>query len=220
MHRLPRNPNLSRNLGHRSPRQHRPNRIQPLLDHRQRTSANPGLLSPTTSRNIVDQQAALAAKCQAPTDTRVSSTYRDRTVRAATNCRIRLYQIKAALRAGPSASHVLASLRAASRGGIAVGLDLWDRKRCAPATGTRYRWQTVRNLIAIADLPAPIGERALATSVVWADAEGRIHHVSPHEVHFHEVGALDSIAGIAGVSAALHSLEIDSVSASAIAVGS
>ena len=34
------------------------------------TSANPGLLSPTTSRNIIDQQVALAAKCQAPTDTR------------------------------------------------------------------------------------------------------------------------------------------------------
>jgi len=85
---------------------------------------------------------------------------------AATNCRVPLCQINAAPRAAPSASHVLDSLRAASRRGIAVGLDLWDRKRCAPATGRRYRWQTVRNLIAIADLPAPIGERALATSVV------------------------------------------------------
>ena len=36
MHRLTRNPDLGSHLGHRRPRQHRPNRIQPLLDNRQR----------------------------------------------------------------------------------------------------------------------------------------------------------------------------------------
>ena len=81
-------------------------------------------------------------------------------------------------------------------------------------------WRTVRDLIATADLPASTRDRALATFGRLADIEGRIHHVAPDEVHFHEVGALDSIADIVGVSAALHSLEIDSISASAIAVGS
>jgi pyridinium-3,5-bisthiocarboxylic acid mononucleotide nickel chelatase len=81
-------------------------------------------------------------------------------------------------------------------------------------------WRTVRDLIATADLPASTRDRALATFGRLADVEGRIHHVASEEVHFHEVGALDSIADIVGVSAALHSLEIDSVSASAIAVGS
>jgi uncharacterized protein (TIGR00299 family) protein len=80
-------------------------------------------------------------------------------------------------------------------------------------------WRTVRDLVVTADLPAPIRNRALATFGRLADVEGRIHHVPPDEVHFHEVGALDSIADIVGVSAALHSLEIDSISASAIAVG-
>jgi pyridinium-3,5-bisthiocarboxylic acid mononucleotide nickel chelatase len=81
-------------------------------------------------------------------------------------------------------------------------------------------WRTVRDLIATADLPTSTRDRALATFGRLADVEGRIHHVAPDEVHFHEVGALDSIADIVGVSAALHSLEINSVSASAIAVGS
>jgi pyridinium-3,5-bisthiocarboxylic acid mononucleotide nickel chelatase len=82
------------------------------------------------------------------------------------------------------------------------------------------QWRTVRDLIATADLPTSTRDRALATFGRLADVEGRIHHVAPEEVHFHEVGALDSIADIVGVSAALHSLEINSVSASAIAVGS
>jgi pyridinium-3,5-bisthiocarboxylic acid mononucleotide nickel chelatase len=81
-------------------------------------------------------------------------------------------------------------------------------------------WRTVRDLIATADLPTSTRDRALATFGRLADVEGRIHHMAPEEVHFHEVGALDSIADIVGVSAALHSLEINSVSASAIAVGS
>jgi pyridinium-3,5-bisthiocarboxylic acid mononucleotide nickel chelatase len=81
-------------------------------------------------------------------------------------------------------------------------------------------WTAVKDLIATANLPAPIGERALATFGRLAEAEGRIHHLPAEEVHFHEVGALDSIADIVGVAAALHSLEIDSISASAVAVGS
>jgi uncharacterized protein (TIGR00299 family) protein len=81
-------------------------------------------------------------------------------------------------------------------------------------------WRAVQDLIATADLPVPIRERALATFGRLAEAEGRIHHQPAAEVHFHEVGALDSIADIVGVAAALHSLEIDSISASAVAVGS
>ena len=81
-------------------------------------------------------------------------------------------------------------------------------------------WRVVKDLIATAELAAPIRQRALATFGRLAEAEGRIHHLPAADVHFHEVGALDSIADIVGVAAALHSLEIDSISASAIAVGS
>ena len=81
-------------------------------------------------------------------------------------------------------------------------------------------WSTIEDLIITADLAAPIREGALTTFGRLAEAEGRIHHHPAAEVHFHEVGALDSIADIVGVAAALHALEIDSISASAIAVGS
>jgi uncharacterized protein (TIGR00299 family) protein len=81
-------------------------------------------------------------------------------------------------------------------------------------------WHVVKDLITSADLVAPIRDRALATFDRLAEAEVRVHDLPAEEVHFHEVGALDSIADIVGVAAALHSLEIDSISASAIAVGS
>jgi pyridinium-3,5-bisthiocarboxylic acid mononucleotide nickel chelatase len=81
-------------------------------------------------------------------------------------------------------------------------------------------WRAIKDIIAKADLAAPIRDRALATFGRLAEAEVRVHELPPEEVHFHEVGALDSIADIVGVAAALHSLEIDSISASAVAVGS
>jgi pyridinium-3,5-bisthiocarboxylic acid mononucleotide nickel chelatase len=81
-------------------------------------------------------------------------------------------------------------------------------------------WRAINDLIATADLAAPIRKRAMATFGRLAEAEGRVHNLPAADVHFHEVGALDSIADIVGVAAALHSLEIDSISASAIAVGS
>jgi uncharacterized protein (TIGR00299 family) protein len=81
-------------------------------------------------------------------------------------------------------------------------------------------WRAIKDIIAKADLAAPIRDRALATFGRLAEAEVRVHDLPPEEVHFHEVGALDSIADIVGVAAALHSLEIDSISASAVAVGS
>jgi pyridinium-3,5-bisthiocarboxylic acid mononucleotide nickel chelatase len=81
-------------------------------------------------------------------------------------------------------------------------------------------WRAVQDLIAKAELAAPVRNRVLAIFGRLAEAEVRVHDLPLEEVHFHEVGALDSIADIVGVAAALHSLEVDSISASAVAVGS
>ena len=81
-------------------------------------------------------------------------------------------------------------------------------------------WRSIEHLIATAELPGPVRDRALASFQRLAAAEAKVHHVPQDHVHFHEVGALDSIADIVGVAAALHALKIDSISASAVAVGS
>ena len=53
-----------------------------------------------------------------------------------------------------------------------------------------------------------------------AEAEGKIHGVSPDEVHFHEIGAVDSIIDIAGAVIGLDLLGIEKVYCSKINTGS
>ncbi|HBV66410.1 MAG TPA: nickel pincer cofactor biosynthesis protein LarC [Rhodopirellula sp.] len=52
-----------------------------------------------------------------------------------------------------------------------------------------------------------------------AEAEAKVHGSTLEKVHFHEVGAIDSIADIVGTAVALDSLGIDTINASAVPTG-
>ena len=82
-------------------------------------------------------------------------------------------------------------------------------------------WPDIRDLLSPATpLADAVRSRALAVFTALADAEARVHGIPADQVHFHEVGALDSIADIVGVAAALESLAVTSISVGPIAVGS
>jgi uncharacterized protein (TIGR00299 family) protein len=81
-------------------------------------------------------------------------------------------------------------------------------------------WRDVRALLDAAVLPEAVRQRAEDTFARLARAEGAVHGVAPEDVHFHEVGALDAIADVVGVAAALHALAADRVVASPVALGS
>ncbi|HEU5483993.1 MAG TPA: LarC family nickel insertion protein, partial [Microlunatus sp.] len=82
------------------------------------------------------------------------------------------------------------------------------------------RWTTIRDSLTDAALPDAVRHRALATFARLAEAEAQAHGIPADDVHFHEVGALDSIADVVGVAAALADLEVATVSAGLVAVGS
>ncbi len=80
-------------------------------------------------------------------------------------------------------------------------------------------WRAIRSLIDDSGLAAAAKETALRIFGALAQAEASIHGVSVDDVHFHEVGAVDSIVDIVGTAVALDLLQIDTVYASPFAQG-
>jgi len=74
-------------------------------------------------------------------------------------------------------------------------------------------------IIDSANLPARAARRASDIFTRLARAEAQVHGCTIDEVHFHEVGAVDSIIDIVGATLALEQLQIDQVFCSVIPVG-
>ncbi|MBI3457394.1 MAG: nickel pincer cofactor biosynthesis protein LarC [Candidatus Rokubacteria bacterium] len=68
-------------------------------------------------------------------------------------------------------------------------------------------------------LPDDLKERATAILVRLAEAESRVHRVPVAAVHFHEVGALDTLVDVVGALAGLEALGIEAVHVSALPLG-
>ena len=77
----------------------------------------------------------------------------------------------------------------------------------------------ILSMIEKAELPARAGEIARSAFRLIAEAEAAVHGVGPEEVHFHEVGAVDSIIDIVGAASAMVQLEVRRCFTRPIAVG-
>jgi pyridinium-3,5-bisthiocarboxylic acid mononucleotide nickel chelatase len=75
-------------------------------------------------------------------------------------------------------------------------------------------------IIEKAILPPRAAQNALAVFRRLGEAEAEVHQVPVEKVHFHEVGAADSIADIVGACLAFDLLDVDSIACSPINVGS
>ncbi len=82
------------------------------------------------------------------------------------------------------------------------------------------RLKDVTEILDGSTLPAGVKERARSIFRVIADAEARIHATTPEQVHFHEVGALDSIVDVVGSAICMEECGIEAVYSSAVRLGS
>ncbi|MBI3210015.1 MAG: nickel pincer cofactor biosynthesis protein LarC [Candidatus Solibacter usitatus] len=78
----------------------------------------------------------------------------------------------------------------------------------------------ILRMIEAAAIPDTPKQNAARVFQRLAEAEAQAHNVPIEKVHFHEVGAVDSICDIVGACYALHLLNVDEVLCSAINVGS
>ena len=107
----------------------------------------------------------------------------------------------------------------------------WERVQRRGIAALKFRVKTtettqhrhlpgILKMIHAADLPAAVKATAEKVFRVLAEAESTIHGLPLEKVHFHEVGAVDSICDIVAICLALDLLNIDAIHCSPINTGS
>ncbi len=86
--------------------------------------------------------------------------------------------------------------------------------------GPHRHLRHIVDIIDRGDLPETVKEASKKTFQRIAEVEAAIHSTTVERIHFHEVGAIDSIVDVIGSHLALHTLGIDKVYVSPMHVGS
>lgn len=81
-------------------------------------------------------------------------------------------------------------------------------------------WKDIEQILKEADLKPRVLELAMRMFQSVAEAEGKAHGCPPEKVHFHEVGAVDSIVDIVGTAACLEELGVEKILVSDLWEGS
>ena len=84
--------------------------------------------------------------------------------------------------------------------GIKVDIDKIDQS-------TKRNWSSIKDLILKARLEKKLKKRIYKVFESLALAEGKVHGIDPEKVHFHEIGAIDSLIDIIGVCASIEYLK-------------
>ncbi|WP_085991130.1 nickel pincer cofactor biosynthesis protein LarC [Oceanobacillus senegalensis] len=81
-------------------------------------------------------------------------------------------------------------------------------------------YRDIVQMITNSDLSQKVKDMSLRIFKKIGEAEGRIHGMPLEDVHFHEVGAVDSIIDIVGTAILIEQLEIDEVKSASVPTGS
>ncbi|NJL15905.1 MAG: LarC family nickel insertion protein [Nitrospira sp.] len=78
----------------------------------------------------------------------------------------------------------------------------------------------IRQILSASTLPDPVKERSQSAFDLLAEAESLAHRVPIKDVHFHEVGVMDSFLDVVGGILGCYLLNVTRITSSAINVGS
>jgi len=89
----------------------------------------------------------------------------------------------------------------------------------ASGDGGDRSWRTVQDLLLDSQLAPSVKSGAFEVLKRMAEAEARVHDVAPADVHFHELGAVDTLIDVCGAFALLADLEVERVACSPLPIG-
>ena len=88
-----------------------------------------------------------------------------------------------------------------------------------PKKDSERSWSQIRSLIARSRLHPEVKQTGFDIFIRLAEVEGKIHGIAPEKVHFHEIGATDSIVDIMATAVGCHEFKINSLQFSRIPLG-
>lgn len=125
--------------------------------------------------------------------------------------------IRQALKALDVSGYSLAAEKATKHGIMATQFTVnIDAAHAQPRRHLRH----IVEIIEGGDLPLEVKQASIETFRTLAQCEAEVHGTSPEDIHFHEVGAVDSIVDIVGAHLALHQLKPQRIVSSPLPVGS
>src|ERR1700679_3147065 len=138
----------------------------------------------------------------------------DMLVGAILDCGADFDEFERAIKSMPLAGYRLSTRRKTLSGISALKFDV-----AVTEPQPERHFGEIRALIDESPLAATVRQRAVSIFEVLAQAEAKIHDTTPDHVHFHEVGAVDSIIDIVGAAWALDQLDIGTLMVSALPMG-
>lgn len=121
---------------------------------------------------------------------------------AALDLGVPLEKLREALSSLPLSGYRLTASRTVRHGIAGTHLEV----EMEPRPGEERSLAEIRSLIEASGMPARAKERALAVFQRIGEAEAKVHEVPLERIHFHEVGAVDSVVDICGAAVALELL--------------
>lgn len=138
----------------------------------------------------------------------------DMIVGAILDCGADFEEFERAIASLPIAGYRLSTRRKTSGAISALKFEV-----AATAAQPQRSFGEIKALIDASPLAATVRHRASSIFEVLAQAEAKIHNTIPERVHFHELGAVDSIIDIVGTAWGLEHLGVGDVIVSALPMG-